>query len=196
MEWKDPQFTFKSRVESIFCRLCQVFPSHWNSIYVMMLSRRFFPIKLLPELNRIFRLSETWNTNILKKEEVMLLPNMEASKRGKKNEPPPRRCTCWQRCLCSRCPSSPPPRLSTTSSSSPCPTFYQLRTSAWWESHTILLIIILNHFVVLPLTIFAHITMVIPTPSPSSTTLLSSSFILIISFRYKGRRKKTVFFYF
>ena len=67
MEWKDPQFTFKSRVESIFCRLCQVFPSHWNSIYLMMLSRRFFPIKLLSELNRIFRLSETWNTNILKK---------------------------------------------------------------------------------------------------------------------------------
>ena len=101
----------------------------------------------------------------------------------KKTEPPlPRRCTCWQRCLCYRCHSSPPPRLSTTSSSSPCPTFYLLRTSAWWESHTILLIIILNHLVVLPLSIFAHINMVIPTPSPSSTTLLSSSFILIISF--------------
>ena len=173
MEWKDPQFTFKSRVGYRFCRLCQVFPSHWNSIYLMMLSWGFFPIKLFSELNRIFRLSETWNINILKKERGYTpakyggIPEMQNKKLPKKTEPPLRRCTCWQRCLCSRCPSSPPPRLSTTSSSSPCPIFYRLRISAWWESHSVILIMILNHLVVLPLTIFAHINMVIRKPSPS-----------------------------
>ena len=129
----------------------------------MMLSWGFFPIKLFSELNRIFRLSETWNINILKKERGYTpakyggIPEMQNKKLPKKTEPPLRRCTCWQRCRCSRCPSSPPPRLSTTSSSSPCPTFYRLLTSAWWESHT-------------PSSLYSFSTTLSSCPSPSSPT--------------------------
>ena len=48
----DPQFTFKSRMEYRFCGPCQV--TDWNSIYLMMLSWGFLPIKLFSELNRLY----------------------------------------------------------------------------------------------------------------------------------------------